>query len=324
MTQPYDPERLRLRNLCRQVIAEQLKVHGSMPEFFRTLKSQAQPLRIIEKDFYKVRSDSEMLSYRKLTRLAQLFEEAGLLPDAPAQKSEMLAAIDNLSRIAPPPEQFLRGLPRRMLCFRRSYLSENAINVSFVEITRDDQVIHYNETRVGTLADRLQNSEVRGTLVHRNGKVYVLGLNEFRTQAGIDRTEEAHSDILVLSILDPVPDSIWVFSGLHLGVTPADSVSHPLVPYASVVFMIETALSRDAAKAHSLVRNYAQAAASALDEALACDREVQSRFRRHEVAKAVSGRVDDAYGLLLAPAIAGATAPSDRRTQPNTRRKAGS
>jgi hypothetical protein len=304
MSQQYDPERLRLRDLCRQVIAEQLRVHGSMPEFFRTLKARAQDLRIIEKDFYKVRSDSGLLSYRKLTRLAQLFEEAGLLPDAPAQKNEMLAAIDSLSKISPPPETFLRGLPRRMLCFRRSYLTPNAINVSFVEITRDDLVIHYDETRVGTLADRLQNSQVKGTLVHRDGKVYVLGLNEFRTQAGIDRREESRSDILVLSILDPVPDSIWVYSGLHLGVTPGDNAAHPLRPYASPVFMIETALTRDAAKAHSLVRNYADAAQPSLENDLACDPELLGRFRRYRVAEAISGSVDKVYGLLLGPAVA--------------------
>ena len=131
MAQSYDPERQRLRDLCRQVIATQLARHGSIPEFFRTLAKRALPLRINEKDLYKVRSDTApALSYKKLTRLAQLFEEAGLLAQPPAGQDDLLSAIDALSRIRLPPESFVRALPKRLLCFRRSYLAPDALNVS--------------------------------------------------------------------------------------------------------------------------------------------------------------------------------------------------
>jgi hypothetical protein len=291
MAQQYDPERLRLRDLCREVIAEQLPRHGSMPELFRSLAKQALPLRVTEKDLYKVRSETgPALSYKKLTRMQQLFEEAGLLAERPAQRDGMLSAIDSLSRVRTPAESFLRTLPKRLLCFRRSYLSPDAINVSFIEITRDGPVIHYHERRVGTLADRLQQSEVRGTLVQRDDKYYVLGLNEFRTRAGLAGTEAAHSDILVLSILEQVRDELLVFSGLHLGVTPADNAEHPLRPFASPVFMIETALGRDDAQAGSLVRNYASSESGKLERDLSCDAALAGRFRRYA-----------GYGLMIAP-----------------------
>jgi hypothetical protein len=302
MAQQYDPERLRLRDLCREIIAEQLPRHGSMPELFRTLAKQALPLRVTEKDLYKVRSETApALSYKKLTRMKQLFEEAGLLAERPAQRDGMLSAIDSLSKVRAPAEAFLRTLPKRLLCFRRSYLSPDAINVSHVEISRDGPVIHYHERRVGTLADRLQQSEVRGTLVQRDERYYVLGLNEFRTRAGLAGTEDARSDILILSILEQVSDDLLVFSGLHLGVTPVDNTEHPLRPFASPVFMIETALGRDDAQAASLVRNYAGDETSKLARDLSCDAPLAERFRRYAVSALLQPVLDERYGLMIAP-----------------------
>ena len=328
MAQQYDPERLRLRDLCREVIAEQMKRHGSVPEFFRSLAKPALPLRINEKDFYKVRSDTAPpLSYKKLTRLKQLFEEAGLLGERTGQRNGLLSAIDSLSKVRTPPETFMRVLPKRLLCFRRSYLTTRAVNVSFIEISRDGPVIQYHESRVGTLADKLQNSEIRGTLVHRDGKYYVLGLNEFRTQAGLASSEQAQSDILVLSILEAVDDTVWVFSGLHLGVTPADNAAHPQRPFASPVFMIETALSRDAAQAGSLIRNYAERETGKLEENLGRDGELAARFRRYGVMELLCPRIDEDFGLLIAPSAqsvgegSGRTRPTKKAVRGKSKRR---
>lgn len=326
MAQQYDPERLRLRDLCKEVIAEQLKRHGSMPEFFRTLAKPALPLRINEKDFYKVRSKTAPpLSYKKLTRLKQLFEEAGLLADRAVRRDELLSAIDSLSKIRTPPETFLRALPKRLLCFRRSYLTTNAVNVSFIEITRDGPVIQYHESRVGTLADRLQHSEIRGTLVLRDGKYYVLGLNEFRTQAGLANSKHAQSDIFVLSILEAVDDTLWVFSGLHLGVTPADNPGHSLRPFASPVFMIETALDRDAAQTSSLIRNYADSDLTKLEKDLSRDPELAARFRKFAVMTLLRPQIDDGFGLLIAPSpqTAGNNASGSAARKPGRRNPRG-
>lgn len=300
MAEQQDPERIRLRDICRQVIAAQVSKHGSIPEFFRTLAKRALPLRINEKDLYKVRSNQEPLpSYKKLVRLVQLFEEAGIMDPSAAPRSGMLTAIDSLSRISQPPQAFLDHLPVNLLCFRNSYLSPHAINVSYIEISREGTTVHYNEVRVGTLADRLQNSEIQGTVVHREGKYFVLGLNEFRTRSGAQPTEEAHSDILVLTTLERLPDQLMVFTGLHLGVTPAENNRYPMRPFSAPVFMIETALGRESAQSKSLIRNYGAGELTALQRDLAADTALAERFGKYAVTDALRPGLDEDYGLII-------------------------
>jgi len=300
MAEQQDPERIRLRDVCRQVIAAQVSIHGSIPEFFRTLAPRALPLRINEKDLYKIRSNQEPLpSYKKLVRLVQLFEEAGVMDPSAAPRSGMLSAIDSLSRISQPPNEFLSRLPVNLLCFRNSYLTPQAINVSYIEISREGTTVHYNEIRIGTLADRLQNSEIRGTVVHREGKFFVLGLNEFRTRSGAQPLEEAHSDILVLTTLEQLPDALMVFVGLHLGVTPAENNRYPMHPFSAPVFMIETALDREAARSKSLIRNYGAGELADLQNDLTADAALAERFGRYAVAEALRPEIDEDYGLMI-------------------------
>lgn len=305
MAEQQDPERIRLRDICRQVIAAQVSKHGSIPEFFRTLATRALPLRINEKDLYKIRSNQEPLpSYKKLVRLVQLFEEAGVMDPSAAPRSGMLAAIDSLSRISQPPDEFLSCLPVNLLCFRNSYLTPHAINVSYIEISREGTTVHYNEVRVGTLADRLQNSEIRGTVVHREGKYFVLGLNEFRTRSGAQPVEEAHSDILVLTTLEQMPDPLMVFTGLHLGVTPAENHRYPMHPFSAPVFMIETTLDRETAQSKSLIRNYGAGELADLRRDLSADTALARRFSEYAVAESLRPRLDEDYGLIIStPAL---------------------
>jgi len=300
MAEKQDPERIRLRDICRQVITAQVGKHGSIPEFFRTLAPQALPLRINEKDLYKIRSNQEPLpSYKKLVRLVQLFEEAGVIDPSAAPRSGMLSAIDSLSRTSQPPEDFLERLPVNLLCFRNSYLTPHAINVSYIEISREGTTVHYNEIRVGTLADRLQNSEIRGTVVHREGKYFVLGLNEFRTRSGVQPVEKAHSDILVLTTLEQLPDPLLVFTGLHLGVTPAENNRFPMRPFSAPVFMIETALDRESAQSKSLIRNYGAGELAGLQADIATDALLAARFSGYAVAAALRPGLDEDYGLIV-------------------------
>ncbi|MGD2140247.1 MAG: hypothetical protein PVH25_07635 [Burkholderiales bacterium] len=305
MAEKQDPERVRLRDICRQVITAQVGKYGSIPEFFRTLAPRALPLRINEKDLYKVRSNQEPLpSYKKLVRLVQLFEEAGVIDPAAAPRSGMLSAIDSLSRISQPPQDFLERLPVNLLCFRNSYLTPHAINVSYIEISREGTTVHYNEIRVGTLADRLQNSEIRGTVVHREGKYFVLGLNEFRTRSGAQPEEEAHSDILVLTTLEQLPDPLLVFAGLHLGVTPAENNRFPMRPFSAPVFMIQTTLDRESARSKSLIRNYGASELATLQNDIAADAALAARFSDYAVAAMLKPCLEEDYGLIVsAPVI---------------------
>ena len=216
----------------------------------------------------------------------------------------MLAAIDSLSRISQPPDEFLSCLPVNLLCFRNSYLTPHAINVSYIEISREGTTVHYNEVRVGTLADRLQNSEIRGTVVHREGKYFVLGLNEFRTRSGAQPVEEAHSDILVLTTLEQMPDPLMVFTGLHLGVTPAENHRYPMHPFSAPVFMIETTLDRETAQSKSLIRNYGAGELADLRRDLSADTALARRFSEYAVAESLRPRLDEDYGLIIStPAL---------------------
>lgn len=285
---------------------------GRLSVVYEQLEPAATREGLTRDDFYRAgrRETVDKLSQSKLERLRAVLEAAGLVAETADAGAGLVHAIEALSRTALLPERLRRELPRRLLCFRRSYLVPGAVNVSHVEITYDDLVIHYRETRAGSLGSTSQRSEIRGTVLHHEDLadlLYVVGHNEFRTNFAVEEAVSTRSHIVVLSVLRPCePPSLEALEGVHVGVTPDNNPDHPAMPYAARVVLVRTDLDLvDAARA-GLIQNHP---IDALIDAPGWDDATRRRLVHLDVPVRLSGGCDPQYGLMLAT---GASAPSPR------------
>jgi len=284
---------------------------GRLSAAYESLEPHATREGLTRDDFYRAarRETVEKLSQSKLARLKVVLEQAGLVTSAAEPGAELVGAIEALSRTSLMPERLRRDLPRKMLCLRRSYLVPGAVNVSHVEITFDDLVIHYRETRAGSLGAASQRSEIRGTVLHHediDGVLYVLGHNEFRTSFAVEEMVSTRSNIVVLSVLRPCnPPSLSALEGIHVGVTPENNPDHPDVPYAAPQVLIETSRTLAEAARAGLVQNHP---VTDLLAAPAWNDTERALLRQIDVMRRLAGGTDPRYGLFMA------TPPSPART----------
>jgi hypothetical protein len=276
---------------------------GRLSAAYESLEPHATREGLTRDDFYRAarRETVEKLSQSKLARLKAVLEQAGLVSGAAEPGAALVSAIEALSRKSLLPERLRRELPRTMLCLRRSYLVPGAVNVSHVEITFDDLVIHYRETRAGSLGAASQRSEIRGTVLHHedvDGLLYVLGHNEFRTSFAVEETVSAHSNIVVLSVLRPcAPPSFAALEGIHVGVTPDNNPDCPDTPYAAVQVLIETSRTLSDAARAGLIQNHALAD---LLRTPAWNESERSLLRRTDATRRLATGLDSRYGLFMA------------------------
>lgn len=275
---------------------------GRLSAAYEALEPQATREGLTRDDFYRAarRETIEKLSQSKLARLRDVLEQAGFVAVASEPGAELVGAIEALSRASLMPERLRRELPRTMLCLRRSYLVPDAVNVSHVEITFDDLVIHYRETRAGSLGASSQRSEIRGTVLHHEdveGLLYVVGHNEFRTSFAVEETVSARSNIVVLSVLRPCePPSLSALEGIHVGVVPDNNPDFPDMPYAAAQVLVATSRSlTDAARA-GLIQNHS---ASALLDGPAWNDAERVLLCRIDAVRRLAAGVDPRYGLFM-------------------------
>jgi len=286
---------------------------GRLSAVYERLEPAATREGLTRDDFYRAgrRESVDKLSQSKLERLRAVLEAAGLVADAADPGAGLVQAIEALSRTALLPERLRRELPRRLLCLRRSHLVPGAVNVSHVEITYDDLVIHYRETRAGSLGSSSQRSEIRGTVLHHEDLadlLYVVGHNEFRTNFAVEEAVSTRSHIVVLSVLRPCePPSLDALEGVHVGVTPENNSDHPAVPYASRVLLLKTDLALGEAARAGLIQNHAM---DGLAKAPGWDDAMRRRLARLDVPARLSGHCDPRYGFMLA--TGSATPPTSR------------
>lgn len=275
---------------------------GRLSSAYEALEPHATREGLTRDDFYRAarRETVEKLSQSKLARLKAVLEEAGFVASAAEPGAELVGAIEALSRTSHMPERLRRDLPRTMLCLRRSYLVPGAVNVSHVEITFDDLVIHYRETRAGSLAAASQRSEIRGTVLHHedvDGLLYVLGHNEFRTSFAVEETVSARSNIVVLSVLRPcAPPSLAALEGIHVGVTPDNNPDCPDTPYAAAQVLIETSRTLAESARAGLIQNHPMA--DLLSVPAWSDPE-RALLRRIDVLRRLAAGADTRYGLFM-------------------------
>jgi hypothetical protein len=293
---------------------------GRLSAVYEQLEPAATREGLTRDDFYRAgrRETVDKLSQSKLERLRAVLEAAGLVVDAADAGAGLVQAIESLSRTALLPERLRRELPRRLLCFRRSYLVPDAVNVSHVEITYDDLVIHYRETRAGSLGSTSQRSEIRGTVLHHEDLadlLYVVGHNEYRTNFAVEEAVSTRSHIVVLSVLRPCePPSLDALEGVHVGVTPENNADHPAVPYAARVLLVRTDLELGAAARAGLIQNHPIAS---LPHGPGWDDATRERLIRLDVPARLAGAADPHYGLMFAQ---GGTTPPSPPAQPRRRK----
>lgn len=300
---------LLLRRAVFEALAQARDRHGGrLSSAYEALESRATREGLTRDDFYRAarRETVEKLSQSKLARLKAVLEQAGLVKAVAEPGAELVGAIEALSRTSLMPERLRRELPRAMLCFRRSYLVPDAVNVSHVEITYDDMVIHYRETRAGSLGAASQRSEIRGTVLHRedvDGLLYVVGHNEFRTSFAVEETVSARSNIVVLSVLQPCePPSLSAFEGLHVGVTPDNHPDRPDTPYAAAQVLVESSRTLLEAARAGLIQNHGLADLLRVPPWNEAERTL---LRRLDVARRLAAAADPRYGLyMVSPATA--------------------
>ena len=303
--------------LLRRAVFEALEAArerhgGKLSSAYEVLEPHATREGLTRDDFYRAarRETVEKLSQSKLARLKAVFEQAGLVQVAAEPGAELVGAIEALSRTSLMPERLRRELPRTMLCFRRSYLVPDAVNVSHVEITYDDMVIHYRETRAGSLGAASQRSEIRGTVLHHedvDGLLYVVGHNEFRTSFAVEETVSARSNIVVLSVLRPCePPSLSAFEGIHVGVTPDNNPDRPDTPYAAAQVLIESSRTLVEAARAGIIQNHGL---GDLLRALAWNDAERAALRRLDVARRLAATADPRYGLFM---VSPPAAPTSR------------
>lgn len=275
---------------------------GRLSAAYEALEPQATREGLTRDDFYRAarRETVEKLSQSKLARLNAVLEQAGLVASAAEPGAELVGAIEALSRASLMPERLRRELPRTMLCFRRSYLVPAAVNVSHVEITCDDAVIHYRETRAGSLGAASQRSEIRGTVLHHEdveGLLYVVGHNEFRTSFAVEETVSARSNIVVLSVLRPCePPSLSAFEGIHVGVTPDNNPDRPDTPYAAAQVLVSSSRTLSESARAGLIQNHP------LEDLLrgpAWTQDERATLERLDVERRLAATTDPRYGLYM-------------------------
>ena len=262
---------------------------GRLSTVYEQLEPAATREGLTRDDFYRAgrRETVAKLSQSKLERLRAVLEAAGLVAESADAGAGLVQAIEALSRTALLPERLRRELPRRLLCFRRSYLVPDAVNVSHVEITYDD------------LADLL----------------YVVGHNEFRTNFAVEEAVSTRSYIVVLSVLRPCePPSLDALEGVHVGVTPENNGNHPSVPYAARVLLVRTDLELGAAARAGLIQNHPIAS---LSHGPRWDDATRERLIRLDVPARLAGGSDPHYGLMFAQ---GGITPPSPRAQPRRRK----
>lgn len=279
---------------------------GRLSSAYEVLEPHATREGLTRDDFYRAarRGTVEKLSQSKLARLKAVLEQAGLVVRSAVPGAELVGAIEALSRTSLMPERLRRELPRTMLCFRRSYLIPDAVNVSHVEITHDDTVIHYRETRAGSLGAASQRSEIRGTVLHHEdveGLLYVVGHNEFRTNFAVEETVTTRSNIVVLSVLRPCePPSLAAFEGIHVGVTPDNNPDRPDRPYAAAQVLIASSRTLVEAARAGLIQNHLLAD---LPRRPVWADEERAALKRLDVVRRLAAAADPRYGLfMVAPA----------------------
>lgn len=275
---------------------------GRLSAAYEALEPHATREGLTRDDFYRAarRDTVEKLSQSKLARLKGVLEQAGLVARASDPGAELVGAIEALSRASRMPERLRRELPRTMLCLRRSYLVPDAVNVSYVEITYDDAVIHYRETRAGSLGAASQRSEIRGTVLHHEdleGLLYVVGHNEFRTSFAVEETVSARSNIVVLSVLRPCePPSLAAFEGIHVGVTPDNNPDRPDTPYAAAQVLIASSRTLGDAARAGLIQNHA---VDGLMRISAWTEDERTALERLDVGRRLVATADPRYGLIM-------------------------
>ncbi len=295
---------------------------GRLSAAYEALEPQATREGLTRDDFYRAarRETVEKLSQSKLARLKAVLEGAGLVTDVTEPGAELVGAIEALSRTSLMPERLRRELPRSMFCLRRSYLVPDAVNVSHVEITFDDLVIHYRETRAGSLGASSQRSEIRGTVLHHEdveGLLYVVGHNEFRTSFAVEETVSARSNIVVLSVLRPCePPSLSALEGIHVGVIPDNNPDYPDLPYAAAQVLVETSRSLGEAARAGLIQNHSL---NDLLRAPAWNEAERALLGRVDVIRRLAAGVDPRYGLFMVAAPNAAAPRSKADAKPRTR-----
>ncbi len=275
---------------------------GRLSVAYDALEPMATREGLTRDDFYRAarRETIEKLSQSKLSRLKAVLEAAGLVVQTEEPGAELVRAIEALSRTALTPERLRRELPRTMLCLRRSYLAPDSVNVAHVEITFDELVVHYRETRAGSLGAASQRSEIRGTLLYHedvNDLLYVVGHNEVRTSFAVEDTVSSRSTIVVLSVLRPcLSSSLAALDGIHVGVMPDNNPDFPARPYAGAQVLIETSRAlADAARA-GLIQNHAL---GDLLRAPAWSKPELALLKRIDVAARLAAQPDPRYGLYV-------------------------
>lgn len=289
---------------------------GRLSLVYERLEAHATREGLTRDDFYRAsrRETADLLSQSKLSRLHAVLEAAGLVAPAADGGTDLTRAIESLSRTSLLPERLRRALPRQLLCFRHSYLVPDAINVSHVEITYDDLVIHYRETRAGSLGAASQRSEIRGTVLHHEDLAdlfHVVGHNEVRTTFAVEEAVSSRANIVVLSVLRPCePPSLAALEGVHVGVTPENNPDFPSAPYAARLVLVETGRTlADAAKS-GLIQNHP---VGDLADAPGWTAEERRRLRSLDVIARLGIGCDARYGLLVAGRHAPAAPAANRR-----------
>jgi hypothetical protein len=275
---------------------------GKLSSAYEALEPHATRGGLTRDDFYRAarRETVEKLSQSKLARLKAVLEQAGLVRSPAEPGAEFVGAIEALSRAALMPERLRRELPRTMLCLRRSYLVPDAVNVSHVEITYDDTVIHYRETRAGSLGAASQRSEIRGTVLHHEdveGLLYVVGHNEFRTNFAVEETVSTRSNIVVLSVLRPSePPSLAAFEGIHVGVTPDNNPDRPDTPYAAAQVLVASSRTLTESARAGLIQNHPL---EGLLRGPAWTKDERAALERLDVERRLAAAADPRYGLFM-------------------------
>lgn len=291
---------------------------GRLSTVVEQLEPHATREGLTRDDFYRAsrRDTVDKLSQSKLSRLMAVLEAAGLAKVRVDAGDGLVRAIESLSRTSMLPERLRRSLPRRMLCFRRSYLVPDAINVSHVEITYDDLVIHYRETRAGSLGSTSQRSEIRGTVLHHEEHAdlfHVVGHNEFRTSFAVEEAVSTRANIVVLSVLRPCePPSLATLEGVHVGVTPDNNPDWPGMPYAAKVVLAETQRDLPEAARAGLIQNHPVATLAKSPGWSAAERK---QIGRLDLPARLAAECDPRYGLMLAGASPASSRAPRRRVR---------
>ena len=306
MGTPDRSERLiRLRRLVLDAM-ERARDHsgGRLSDVFARFADAADVDGLTRDDFYRAaRADTvEKLSQSKLSRLAAILDAGGFVEREEGPTAALVRALESLSRTSHLPERLLAALPHRMLCLRRSYLAPDAVNVSHVEITREDVELHYRETRAGSLGSSSQRSEIRGSVLWNEeveNVLYVIGHNEFRTNFAVEEAVSMRTQIVVLSVLSPVrPPSFAALAGVHVGLTPDNNPDLPGVPYAATQVFIETERTLAEAAQAQLIQNHPLG--GILKASAWTDAERRLLKDADALGRLKSG-IDPRYGLLAVP-----------------------